>query len=192
MERTMDRPHLAGQRGASLLEAIVALAVLLIGLLGMAQLQVWGVASNYGARAHAQALDIGRELSGALERLPFDDPLLAPTVGDPPPASFGRVLQPNGTLDASGFVSWDDAMAASLPNVRPDAVFSRDTVDSSLPAFQRRWAVWVPPGQAAAYTRVVAVSVIFREKAFQQAREVTFLTQVSNVGASVSNAAAYR
>jgi len=184
-------PH-DGQRGTTLLEALIALVVLLVGLLGMAQLQIWGVASNQGARSHSQALEIGRELTSALERLPFDDPLLAATVADPPPANFGKVLQPSGALDPTGFVSWNDGLTGSLPNVRLDTSFDKDTVDSTLPSFQRRWAVWVQSGEAAAYTRIVAVSVIFREKSFQQPREVTFLTQASNVGASVSNAAAYR
>jgi len=181
-----------GQRGTTLLEALIALAVLLVGLLGMAQLQIWGVASNQGARSLSQALEIGRELASAMERLQYDDPLLAATVADPPPANFGKVLQPSGALDPTGFVSWNDGLAGSLPNVRLDTVFDRDTVDSTLPAFQRRWAVWIPSGEAAQYTRMVAVSVIFREKSFQQPREVTLLTQISNVGASVSNAAAYR
>lgn len=188
----MSRTTPNGQRGTTLLEALIALAVLLVGLIGMAQLQIWGVSSNQGARSFTQALEIGRELTSALERLQYDDPLLTATVGDPPPANFGKVIQPSGALDPSGFVAWNDGLTASLPNVRLDTSFDKDTVDSALPSFQRRWAVWVPSGEAAAYTRMVAVSVVYREKSFQQAREVTFLTQISNVGASVSNAAAYR
>jgi hypothetical protein len=185
-------PSARPPRGASLLEALIALSVLLIGLLGMAQLQIWGVSSNQGARANAQALEIARELAAALERIPYDDALLAPTVGSPPPSTFGKVIQLDGSLDPSSFTSWDDSMAPTLVNVRPDTVFERDAIDSSLPAFQRRWAVWAPTGLTANYIRVIAVSVLYREKTFQQAREVTLLTQVSNVGATLSNAAAFR
>jgi len=185
-------PHDHAPRGATLLEAMIALSVLLIGLLGMAQLQIWGISSNQGARANAQALEIGRELVAALERLQYDDALLAPTVPSPPPSYFGKVIQLDGSLDPSLFTTWDGSMAATLVNVRPDTVFEHDAIDPSLPAFQRRWAVWAPTGLTANYVRVVAVSIVYREKTFQQAREVTMLTQVCNVGATLSNAAAFR
>lgn len=189
-------PHLpsrSGQRGVSLLEAMIALSVLLIGLVGMFQLQVWGMTATQGARAQSQATEIARELAAALERLQYDDPLLAPSVtGLTPPPAFGKVVQPDGSLDPSVFRAWSDADAASLPNVRLDTVFERDAVDAALPAFQRRWAVWAPAGLAAQYSRVVVVSVVYRERTFQGAQEISLLTQVSNVGATVSNAAAYR
>jgi hypothetical protein len=171
---------------------MIALSILLIGLLGMAQLQIWGLSSNQAARSHSQALEIARELAAALERLPYNDPLLAPTVGSPPPASFGQVIQLDGSLDPAAFASWNDGLAPTLVNVRPDTVFDHDSVDASLPAFQRRWAVWAPDGAAAQYNKMVAVSVVFREKTFQQAREVTLLTQVTSPGAALTNAAAYR
>jgi hypothetical protein len=179
-------------RGATLLEAMIALAVLLIGLVGMFQLQIYGLSSTHGARLHTQAIEMGRELAAALERLQYDDPLLTPTVADPPPSDFGKVIRPDGSLDGSAFTTWDDAMMGSLPNVRPDSVFDRDSIDPALPAFQRRWAVWAPSGLASNYIRVVAVSVVFREKTFQQAREVTLLTQISSPGAALANAAAFR
>lgn len=181
-------------RGTTILEAMIAMSILLIGLLGMAQLQIWGLSANQAARSRTQALEIARELAAAIERLPYDDPRLAPNVVsatlDP---SFGKVVQPDGSLDDSAFTAWDDALAANLPNVRFDATFERDRVDPALPEFQRRWSVWAPPGLAAQYVRMVAVSVVYREQSFARPVEVTLLTQVSSTGAALlANAAAYR
>jgi prepilin-type N-terminal cleavage/methylation domain-containing protein len=190
---TSPLPSRSGQRGFSLLEAMIALSVLLIGLVGMFQLQIWGMTATQGARAQTQAAEVARQLAAALERVQYDDPLLTANVtGVTPPPEFGKVVQPDGSLDASDFRAWNDADAASLPNVRLDTDFDRDAVDPALPAFQRRWSVWAPSGLAAQYTRVIAVSVVYREKTFQRAQEVVLLTQVSNIGATVSNAAAYR
>jgi len=180
-------------RGTTILEAMIALSILLIGLLGMAQLQLWGLSSNQGARARTHALEVARELAAALERLPVDDPRVAANLGGSTlPANFGKVMQVDGSLDPSDFTAWDDGLAANLPNVRPDTSFERDREDPSLPAFQRRWSVWAPTGLAAQYVKLIGVSVVYREQTFARPMEVTLLVQVGNTGAILANAAAYR
>lgn len=178
-------------RGSTLLEALIALSILLVGLLGMAQLQLLSLGANQGARARAQALEIAKELASGLERLEYDDTLLAPTV-TAPSADFGRALRPDGSIDGSSFRAWSDSYSALVPNVRLDTTFEGDVVDTSLPGFQRRWAVWAPAGLAAQYSKLIAVSVTYHEKSLSRPMEVTLLTQVSNAGAAIANAAAYR
>lgn len=47
--RRRTRRH--GERGSALIEAMVALTILLVGLVGMARLQYYGMHATQGARA---------------------------------------------------------------------------------------------------------------------------------------------
>src|SRR5512138_1121538 len=98
-------------RGTTLIEAMVALSILLVGILGMMQLQVVGITSTSGARSHTQALQIARELAAGLEQLSPDDTLLAANfTGDTPPSAFGHVLTGVSTLATSGFYETPDSV----------------------------------------------------------------------------------
>ncbi len=193
---TTRRNPRTDERGVTLLEAVVSLTILLIGIVGMMQLQIIGVTADAGARANTQALQLARELASALEKLDPADALLASHHrSGTPPAAFGRLLQPDGTIAASGFTAWSDS--SPLPGVRTDAAILAadgvDAQDASLPRFQRRWSVW--QAQTAAVTggvKLVAVSVSYREKALPGLREVVLLTHSSNTGLSSFFASAYR
>ena len=184
------------ERGVTLLEAVISLALLLVGIVGMMHLQVVGVTADAGARAQTQALQLARELSSGLEKLdPFHALLPVHHTGASPPAAFGRLLQPDGTVATSGHIAWDDA--SPIPGVRTDAaILARDggdPEDATLPLFQRRWSVW--QAETAATTggvKLIAVSVTYREKALPGLREVVLLTQVSNQGLASAFASAYR
>lgn len=184
------------ERGVTLLEAIVSLSILLIGMLGMMQLQVVGVTADAGARSNTQAFQLARELAAALEKLDPFDPLLAQHHGGAtPPAEFGRLLQADGTVASTGFTAWDDA--SPLPGVQTDAAilsaYGADAQDTTLPRFQRRWSIWQAETAATeGGVKLVAVSVTYREKALPGLREVVLLTQVSNRGLSSAFASAYR
>jgi type IV pilus assembly protein PilV len=163
------------QRGLTLLEVMISMSILLIGLLGMMHLQIWGLSSNQGARAHTQAAQLAREVVTGLDRIPFDDPRLALT-GD-----FGSLLGPGGTVK-TGCTTF-----ANLPGVRPDSAIE---MDASGPVFQRRWTV----RQAAAGSpgaRLVAVSVIYRERGLPLPREVIFYVAKSKTSLLATNIAAY-
>ncbi len=190
-----DRRNAA--RGVTLLEAVVSLTILLIGIVGMMQLQIVGITADAGARAQTQAFQLARELAAALEKLdPLDAQLTAPhSTSLVPPASFGHALLGDGTVATSGLTAWDDAKA--LPGVTTDAQLLAsagvDAEDATLPRFQRRWSVW--EAQTAATSggvKLVAVSVTYREKALPGRREVVLLTQISNTGLSSAFASAYR
>jgi hypothetical protein len=184
------------ERGVTLLEAIISLALLLIGILGTMQLQIIGVTADSGARANTQALQLARELAAGLEKLdPFDAMIDHHHGGVTPPPEFGHLLQPDGTVVATGFTPWDDGRPVG--GVRTDAailaVDGVDAVDPTLPRFQRRWTVWQAETAATSGgVKLVAVSVTYREKGLSGLREVVLLTQVSNRGLSSAFASAYR
>ena len=169
-------------RGFTLLEVMIALSVLLVGLLGMMRLQIFGIQSNQGSRAQSTATQLARELGLALERLPFDDGLLQPgATGSTAPTPFGQLL--NGTTVVSGtYRTWADSMQGQLPSVKPDAALERNP--DGTPVYARRWTVWgyqPQPGPLAA--KIIAVSVIFRERASSVVYETVYLTSVKNVSA---------
>jgi type IV pilus assembly protein PilV len=189
-------PRPAKARGSTLIESMVALTILLVGMLGLMQLQVYGVTSNAGARAQTRAYQLARELASSLEQLGPDDLLLTPHFdGETAPADFGRLLLPAGTIASGGFLQWDDtAHGPLLRGVTLDsALGGQDPIDPALPLFQRRWQVWqVSTAAAASGVKTIAVSVVYREKNIPFPREVVLLTQVSNKGLSAAFAAAYR
>ncbi len=169
----------ARARGMTLLEVMMSLSILLIGLLGMMRLQIWGINANQGARAHTQAMQMARDLAAGLEKLPFEDTRLAST--STPDALFGRLVQADGTLPSSGFK--DYASAAAIPGVQV-------TVP---PEFRRLWTVRdaAVAGSGVA-TKLVAVSVVYRERTLPRLREVVLYVQQSNRKLLSSNVAAYQ
>ncbi len=161
--------------GMTLLEVMISLSILLIGLLGMMHLQVWGITSNQGARAHTQAMQLARDLAAGLEKLPFDDSRLVATD------QFGRLVQSNGSLPASGYK--DYASATAIPGVQ-----------ATIPTdFRRFWTVKdVATIGTTGTTKVVAVSVVYQERTLRQLREVLLYVHHSNRKLLTSNVAAYQ
>lgn len=184
-------------RGSSLLEAVIALSILLVGILGTFQLQIFGVTADEGARANTEAAQIGHELLVALEQLGPEDPRIGDnfTGGANPPPGFGRLLLPDDTLSTLGYHEYDDALG--LRGVTTDAELlarnATDPVDASLPRFQRRWTVWSPEGPIlSGGSRLIAVSVVYRERGIQRPRELVFYGTVINPAAVTSYANFYR
>ena len=186
---TRARPR---RSGFTLIEVMVALFILLIGLLGLMRLQIVGMNSNQGSRAHTAAISLARELAAGLERLDYFDPLLNPTGTSDltPPAVFGPLL--SGTsLPASGFKTWSDA--APVPGVRLDADITDRDADGT-PTHKRRWTVWGYAGSAGAAPggKVIAVSVVYHERALSIPFEIVYLTAVGYSGGAIANAAAFQ
>jgi type II secretory pathway pseudopilin PulG len=187
--RTRARP---GAAGFTLLEVMFALFILLFGLLGLMRLQIVGMNSNQGSRAHTTAVQLARELAAGLERLDFSDPRLDPTgvSGLAPPTVFGELLSGN-TLPSTGYKTWDDA--SPVPGVRLDtAITDRDS--DGKPTYQRRWTVWGYAGSAGAAPggKVIAVSVTYHERALSIPFEVVYLTAIGSSAAAIANAAAFQ
>jgi type IV pilus assembly protein PilV len=166
----MTHPH-PRARGFTLLETMISLSILLVGLLAMMNLQIWGMNSNQGARAQMQATQLAREVASAIQQLPFDDSRLGPTD------SFGSLI---GVT--SGYTSF-----TTLPGVRPDTDLEHDA--GGL-VYQRRWTVQTVTtgGVASSGAKVVAISVIFRERGIPAPREVLMFvskTDLTGLGANI-------
>jgi Tfp pilus assembly protein PilV len=172
----MSRPRKPA-RGTTLIEVMVAMSVLFFGLLGMTKLQVWGLNSNQGARANTIATQLARELASGLERLPFHDPRLAAT------GAFGGLLQADGTVMASGFTPF-----TPVPGVRDDAGLE---TDDAGPVYQRRWTVSARQAAGQDATKIIAVSVVFRERGFARLKEVVVYGHNINRPLLTANLPAY-
>jgi type IV pilus assembly protein PilV len=173
----MSRRRRGTAHGTTLIEVMVAMSVLFFGLLGMMRLQIWGLNSNQGARANTIATQLGRELASGLERLPFHDPRLAAT------ASFGGLLQADGTVPGGGFTPY-----APVPGVRDDAALPQDELG---PVYQRRWTVSVQQAAGQDAIKIVAVSVVFRERGIQRPKEVVVYAHNVNRPLLTANLPAY-
>lgn len=172
------------ERGLTLIEAMVALSVLLVGLLGLLRLHVVGTTSNTGGRMHTQATEMARELVAGLERLPYEDSLLSEigSADDDPPSTFGWLLAADGTVTSTSGVHGDHA-GEVVPGVR---------LASELPAgYQRRWTVWhyLAPGTTIPAASIVAVSVVWKEPSFGRPREIVMYTQIPNPAALMAGLA---
>lgn len=193
---TTQRRTPRSERGVTLLEALVSLTILLVGIVGMMQMQIVGITADAGARAQTQAYQLARELASALERLDVGNGLLDPTATTAtPPAGFGSVLLPDGTAATSGVTPWSDAThGAALTGVTTDAqllaAFGPDPADATLPRFQRRWSVW-ESGDGSG-VKLIVVSVTYREKSLPGLREARLLTQVSSPDLASAFAGALR
>jgi Tfp pilus assembly protein PilV len=171
------------ETGATLLEAMIAIAILTVGMLGLMQLQIMGIYSNQGARANTTAAQLGRELLSGLEALPTGSPLLDATT------PFGPLLESDGSATSGA----KDTGTYPVSGVRLDATLDRDPENGAVSIYRRRWTVQDagPPG-AESSVRRLAVSVIWRERGLSRPRELVLYGSRSNPGLVLSNAAAYR
>lgn len=192
MARTNSRRSAA--RGVTLLEAVISLSILLVGIVGTLQLQIFASTSDEAGRSHTQALQVGHELLAALQQLPPDDAQLKELwTSAAPPAEFGHLLEgSSGALTSSPFYTYSDSMP--LPGVTLDSDFitasATDPLDDSLPRFQRRWTVWMPVTPSGMVgSKLIAVSVTWRERSFPQLREAVLYGTVIS-GAAVTALAA--
>ena len=188
--RSPPQPRRSAPDGFTLLEVMVSLALLLVGMLGLAQLQIYGVTGNQGARAQTLAASLARELATGLERLDPTDSRLALTgsAGSSAPSGFGSLL-----ADATAATVWDDT--TPIPGVTLDSTLERDpSASTSQPLYHRRWTVWgyEPGGGTTAAVRLIAVSVVYRERHLAVPREVLIYTQKIDPQLVMSNVQAYR
>jgi len=175
-------------RGFTLIELMVSLGILAVGMLGLMQLQILGLAWNSSARAESRATELALELRAGLEQLPYGDNRLAVTGswGNTFPKPFGGLLGTGGSVPSSGFIPWSDA--SPIPGVTLDSALERDPTDSTQPRFVRRWTVWGYTEMTSmnAGALVIAISVIYRDKGSLQPREVVVYTQRADPSAVLS------
>lgn len=119
--------HPRTRRGFSLIEAMAALAVFSIGILGVMQMNVLASQQNGLARRQSTASKIGRDLVDAFERLPFDHPLLSNEstlwTGDP---RFSQFDETNGRMllkDAVALVGQRPLLGAAHASVSAEGSY---------------------------------------------------------------------
>ncbi len=146
--RSQARGH-RRSRGFSLVEALVALLVLSIGLLGIAGLQLTGMRNNQAAYLRSQAVVLADDI---LERMRANRGTLAAyavALGDDPPAT-------PGTMAETDLRAWLLTLGALLPGgdgaITVDGANNRVTVTTQ---WRERSAV---TGEAAATQTVTVVS----------------------------------
>jgi type IV pilus assembly protein PilV len=117
-------PKRVSHRGSTLIEAMAALVVLAIGIIGVMQMNVLASEQNNLARSRTVASKIARDLADSFERLPFNHPLLnTPTSLVQDDLEFGNMD------NADGLVRLENVVATA--GVRPllgaaDAMFTSE------------------------------------------------------------------
>jgi type IV pilus assembly protein PilV len=173
-------------RGFTLLEVMVSLTILLVGMLGLLQLQLMGFASNQSARAQTRATQLALELRAGLEQVEYTHAALTVTGswGSAAPTPFGTLLGADGT--ALGLAHGDPS---SIPGVTPDSQLEQDPSNPGTPRYARRWTIWgytqMSPMNAGSL--IIAISVIYRDRGSPFEREVVVYTQRVNPAAVFSN-----
>jgi type IV pilus assembly protein PilV len=110
MTRLSHRPALARvQRGISLLEALVAMLVLSLGLLGLANLQSVGIKSTYGANLISQASLLAYDMADRIRANPDASAAYTGFVTDCPEPL------PGSPLAAVDLAEWSCAVQNLLP-----------------------------------------------------------------------------
>lgn len=177
--------------GFTLIEVMVSLAVLAVGLLGMMQLQILSLSWNQSGRAYTRATELALELRAGLEQLPFDDPRLAPTGGTwgaTPPTPFGALLGSDHLAEAT---AWSDG--SPIPGVTLDSGLEPDDLTPGRPLYARRWTVWgykdTSMTSMNAGALLLAISVLYHDRATAEPKEVVVYTQRANSAAVFANLA---
>jgi hypothetical protein len=173
---------------------MIALVILLVGILGLAKLQVYGMGSTQGARAQTIASELAVELANGLTLLVPGDARLSGSSSGPPdysaPPTFGALV-PLG-IPSTGVHVYDDG--SPIPQTRPDAQLERDPTDPTKPIYQRRWTVWdaVVTGDPNSTAKIIAVSVIWRERNLANPREIVTYYHSELRGGFMANLNAFR
>jgi type IV pilus assembly protein PilV len=106
--KPLFRESLRCERGMTLVEALIALVVLSIGLLGVAALQITSLRNNHSAHVRSQATALAHDISDRM-RANRNDAL----AGAYDVALGGSVA--GVTLAATDVSAWKQAIAAALP-----------------------------------------------------------------------------
>jgi prolipoprotein diacylglyceryltransferase len=81
---------------------------------------------------------------------------------------------------------------AAVPGARLDSTLERDPQDSTLPVYRRRWTVWdAGVSSSGAAAKIVAVSVVYRERTIATPREVVLYVHSEIRGNFMANINAF-
>jgi Tfp pilus assembly protein PilV len=105
-------------RGTSLIEAMIAMAVLLIGMAGFAALQVISVRSNHFAKRISMASALATDVTEHVARMPYNDANLNPWMTISAAGCTSNNLTPcigDGVGDSNLLQRWETGTAQALP-----------------------------------------------------------------------------
>ncbi len=104
------------QRGFTLIETMVAIAVLSLGLLGIASMQLTAVRDNTGANRMTESGTLAQDKLEELMALPYDDPWLEEAGNPPDLDSDGNTHQEVGP--AGYTIEWEVTDDTPDPNTK--------------------------------------------------------------------------
>lgn len=171
-------------RGFSLVELMIALAIMVGALVGLLKLQIVGLTSNNAGRMQMVANEAALELAGALERQAFADHFLDSTSANgpnTPTAGFGPLVSWDGSIDTSVA---HDFNRTPVPTVRSAAELGSE--------YHRYWTVWgySPTAGGTPTVKLISVSVVWNQPGASRPGEVTVLTQLPDPSFVITNALA--
>jgi len=147
-------------RGATLIEAMAAAAVLAIGILGLLAAQVIAAKQNGMAARQTRASALAQDAAAAIKRWPYDDARIANVPGnDGAILEGGRIAAAPDPADFE--LDLNEAPGAYAPPVAADAI---DYNDDGDPDFQRLVHVEPFMVDGAQNGLVVSVIVAYREE----------------------------
>jgi type IV pilus modification protein PilV len=101
MAKRKDNPKLINNdRGLTLIETLIALAIFSIGILGVAQLQIWNMNNNSSGNTTTQAMMFAQEKVEELKNVANPGTITAGS--DEPAPKYGRVWNPTTLGPGSG------------------------------------------------------------------------------------------
>lgn len=142
--RAVDR-----NRGFTLIEALVALVVLSIGMLGIAALYVEGLRASRAALVRTEAVTLATDMA---DRIRANRDAGAAYEGDPAAAANaeceagGAGCSP-ADLAAHDLLIWSDAIAAALPEGAGTVTHEDVDPNDGIPPVYVVTVTWTEPGQ---------------------------------------------
>ncbi len=138
----------SAERGFSLLEAMIALVIMLVGMLGLAGLQVVGVRANHFGKRMAEASSLSVDLADQINNWNYADTRLAPRATVTSPTDPGILAMDLGRGAATAYtVEYSDlAGDANATNAGVLATnyqgISSDVLHNGSPDYVRYWNVY--------------------------------------------------
>jgi len=127
-------PSRLSPRGSTLIEAMAALVVFTIGIIGVMQMNVLASEQNNLARSRTIASKIARDVADSFERLPFNHPVLnVPTTLLQDDAEFANMDNPDG------LVKLEDAVAQTVARPLLGAADAMFTSEGDSTFYQVAW-----------------------------------------------------
>jgi type IV pilus assembly protein PilV len=131
----MTSATIRNQRGFSLIEALIAMFLLSIGLLGAGLMQIGGIKANSNATGRTTGLSVAQSIMDDLRSLPLTDPRLSDTKnmgnglddgravpgGQPVPGDADQLINPVFAPDGTNYTAADGLTYTVFWNVAEDS-----------------------------------------------------------------------